>query len=106
LLLDLPASLSVWPATPEKRAQLLLARSHEFFDLCRCWQDRRDSRTAEQRDERPQQENSGSRRWRRESTDLPMKIKTHVVFASTVWGGCIRFVRLRLRRKPTSASWP
>src|SRR5262245_23179800 len=38
---------------PKKRAQLLLARSQEFFDLCGCWHDGQpcDSRTAEQRDE-------------------------------------------------------
>src|SRR5262245_43097127 len=39
-------------------------------------------------------------------SDLSMKIKTHFVFASTVWGRRTRFVRLRLCLKPTLASWP
>src|SRR5215470_18772340 len=38
---------------PKKRAQLLLARSQEFFDLCGCWHDGQpcDSRATEQCDE-------------------------------------------------------
>src|SRR5262249_12876876 len=38
---------------PKKRAQLLLARSQEFFDLCGCWHDGQpcDSRATEQCDD-------------------------------------------------------
>src|SRR5262245_27018635 len=38
---------------PKKRAQLLLARSQKFFDLCGCWHygPPCDGRAAEQRDE-------------------------------------------------------